>query len=135
MFGIGKLFGVNLLSNLFDRMGLGWLGSAISIGINAMSGNWLALIGDVSNLVSQFKGFSFLEKFNQFQPLGAFATGGFNSGFSLDFGKAASIAERLDSTGILSKALTAAKYVQEAENNTLIFQNRNNQALFGQLQA
>lgn len=128
--GLGKFFGGNLLNSLFDKMGMGWLGSAISLGLNAMSGNWLAMIGDVSNLVSQFKGLSFLEKFNQFQPLGGF---GFNNGFSLDFGKASSIFDRLDSTGLFSKALTAANLVREAENNAMIFQGRSSQARFGQL--
>ncbi len=45
MFGIGKLF-----SGVLDKFGLGWVGSAISIGVNLMSGNWFALIGDVTNL-------------------------------------------------------------------------------------
>lgn len=127
MFGLGKIF-----SGVLDKFGLGWLGSAISIGVNLMSGNWFALIGDVSNLVSQFKGFSFLEKFNRFAPLGGFGFNGggcFSNNLSLGLGRADSLLDSIKSTGGLNKALSMVQLVRETERNISIFNTRNSQAM------
>lgn len=67
MFGLGKLLGKAL-----DGIGLGWLGDVVSMGVNLMSGNWLGLIGDFSNLVQRFSDPSFTERVDREPPLGTF---------------------------------------------------------------
>lgn len=68
MLGLGKLLGKAL-----DSIGLGWLGDVVSMGINFMSGNWLGLIGDFSNLVNRFRDPSLTERVDREPPLGPFA--------------------------------------------------------------
>ena len=75
--GIGKMLGGgNLLGSLFDKIGMPWLGKIVNVALDIYTGNMMALVGDVANLASQFKGLGFLDKVAQFAPLGGFATGG-----------------------------------------------------------
>lgn len=84
MFGLGKLVS-GLAGGLLDKIGLGFLSPLVSMAVNFFSGNYLALIGDVTNLVSQFSDSSFLKNLSKLQPLGDFARGGcFGSMLSLD---------------------------------------------------
>lgn len=82
MFGLGKLVG-----GILDSIGLGKLAPFIAIGIDFFTGNYAALVGDVTDLVARFTDLSFLDKIAQFAPLGDFATGGcfgLDSALSLD---------------------------------------------------
>lgn len=75
MFGLGKLVS-GLTGGLLDKIGLGFLSPFVSMAVNFFSGNYLALIGDVTNLVAQFTDSSFLNNLAKLQPLGDFANGG-----------------------------------------------------------
>lgn len=72
MFGIGKL-----ASGLLSSIGLGKLGSIVSLGLNAMTGNWLGVAQDVMGLVSQFKGGQ--DNAGKQPPLGNFGSNPFTS--------------------------------------------------------
>jgi hypothetical protein len=131
MFGIGKLLG-----GVFNRLGLDWLGQAISIGFNLATGNWLALMGDVTSLVSNFKGLSFLEKFSRFAPLGGFGFNGgcFSSAFSsLGLGRADGLLNVLGRATGLDRAVSMLELVRETERNISIFNARQNVSAFNYL--
>lgn len=68
MFGIGKLFG-----GFLSKIGLGFLSPFVSLAVNFFSGNYLALIGDISNLVGKFSKSSFLKNMSLLNPLGNFS--------------------------------------------------------------
>jgi hypothetical protein len=68
MFGIGKLFG-----GFLNKIGLGFLSPFVSLAVNFFSGNYLALIGDISNLVGKFSKSSFLKNMSLLNPLGNFS--------------------------------------------------------------
>lgn len=70
MFGIGKLFG-GIAGGLLDKIGLGKLAPFVSMGLNALTGNWLGVAKDVFGLVSNFKG-NFQNNASKFPPLGGF---------------------------------------------------------------
>jgi hypothetical protein len=68
MFGfVGKLVG-----SVLSKVGLDFLAPIVSMGINFLSGNYLGMIGDIKNMVSQFSNFSFLDKVSKNPPLGQF---------------------------------------------------------------
>lgn len=71
MFGLGKLVS-SLTGGLLDKIGLGFLSPFVSMAVNFFSGNYLALIGDVTNLVGTFSNSSFLKNLSQLNPLGSF---------------------------------------------------------------
>jgi hypothetical protein len=81
--GIGGLVGGAL-----KAVGLGKIAPFVSMGINALTGNWAAVAMDVAGLMSKIKGLGFLNKVAQLAPLGGFGaanniggcfgTGGFN---------------------------------------------------------
>lgn len=68
MFGIGKLFG-----GFLSKIGLGFLSPFVSLAVNFFSGNYLALIGDITNLVGKFSKSSFLRNMSLLNPLGSFS--------------------------------------------------------------
>lgn len=74
MFGLGKLIS-GLTGGLLDRIGLGFLSPLISGAVNFFSGNYLALIGDLTSLVSRFSNSSFLQNLSLLNPLGSFSQG------------------------------------------------------------
>jgi hypothetical protein len=67
MFGLGKVF-----SGFFESIGMGWMGSVLSLATNFMTGNWAGVAQDVFRLVSEFSNDSWQNKVDRFQPLGAF---------------------------------------------------------------
>jgi hypothetical protein len=74
------LFGLdNLVGGLLDKVKLGWVMDVVKMYVDFQTGNWLALAGDVSHLVSKFSDFSFMDRVDRDQPLGGFDT---NSRFS-----------------------------------------------------
>lgn len=74
MFGLGKLVS-GLTGGLLDKIGLGFLSPLISGAVNFFSGNYLALIGDITSLVSRFGSSSFLQNLSLLNPLGSFSQG------------------------------------------------------------
>ena len=77
MFGLGKVF-----SGFFESIGLGWMGSVVSLATNFMTGNWVGVAQDIFRLVSEFSNDSWQDRVDRFQPLGSF---GRNSGCFGDF--------------------------------------------------
>ena len=67
MFGLGKIF-----SGFFDSIGLGWMGSVLSLATNVMMGNWAGVAEDVFRLVSEFSNDSWQSRVDRDQPLGRF---------------------------------------------------------------
>jgi hypothetical protein len=67
MFGLGKVF-----SGFFESIGMGWMGSVLSLATNFMMGNWVGVAEDIFRLVSEFSNNSWQNKVDRFQPLGAF---------------------------------------------------------------
>ncbi len=67
MFGLGKIF-----SGFFDSIGLGWMGSVLSLATNVMMGNWAGVAEDVFRLVSEFSNDSWQSRVDREQPLGRF---------------------------------------------------------------
>lgn len=75
MFGLGKIFD-SVFGKFFDSIGMGWLGQALALTADIMSGNWVGAAQDVFNLVAQFTDSSWMNKVASLQPLGAFDGGG-----------------------------------------------------------
>jgi hypothetical protein len=67
MFGLGKVF-----SGFFESIGMGWMGSVLSLATNFMMGNWVGVAEDIFRLVSEFSNNSWQNTVDRFQPLGAF---------------------------------------------------------------
>ena len=68
MFGLGKIF-----SGFFDSIGLGWMGSVLSLATNVMMGNWAGVAEDVFRLVSEFSNdSSWQSRVDREPPLGRF---------------------------------------------------------------
>ena len=67
MFGLGKVF-----SGFFESIGLGWMGSVVSLATNFMTGNWVGVAQDIFRLVSEFSNDSWQNRVDRYQPLGAF---------------------------------------------------------------
>jgi hypothetical protein len=67
MFGLGKVF-----SGFFESIGMGWMGSVLSLATNFMMGNWVGVAEDIFRLVSEFSNSSWQDKVDRFQPLGSF---------------------------------------------------------------
>lgn len=74
MFGLGKIFS-GIAGGFLDKIGLGFLKPFVSLAVNFFSGNYLALIGDITNLVGQFSNSSFLKNLSNLNPLGQFGSG------------------------------------------------------------
>lgn len=71
MFGLGSIVS-KLAGPLLDKIGLGFITPLISAAVNFASGNYAALIGDVTNLVGSFSNSSFLGKAASKPTLGLF---------------------------------------------------------------
>jgi hypothetical protein len=67
MFGLGKIF-----SGFFESIGMGWMGSVLSLATNFMTGNWAGVAEDIFRLVSEFSNDSWQNRVDRYQPLGAF---------------------------------------------------------------
>lgn len=74
MFGLGKIFS-GIAGGFLDKIGLGFLKPFVSLAVNFFSGNYLALIGDITNLVGRFSNSSFLKNLSRLNPLGGFGSG------------------------------------------------------------
>ena len=75
MFGLGKIFD-GVFGKFFDSIGMGWLGQAIALTADIMSGNWVGAAQDVFNLVAEFTDSAWMDRVASLQPLGAFDGGG-----------------------------------------------------------
>jgi hypothetical protein len=75
MFGLGKIFD-GVFGKFFDSIGLGWMGQALALTADIMSGNWVGAAQDVFNLVAEFTDSSWMDTVASLQPLGAFDGGG-----------------------------------------------------------
>ncbi len=75
MFGLGKIFD-SVFGKFFDSIGMGWLGQAIALTADIMSGNWVGAAQDVLNLVAEFTDNAWMDRVASLQPLGAFDGGG-----------------------------------------------------------
>lgn len=75
MFGLGKLIS-GLTGGLLDKIGLGFLTPFVSLAVNFFSGNYVAMIGDLTNLIGQFTDSEFLKNLSKFPPLGMLGQGG-----------------------------------------------------------
>lgn len=75
MFGLGKIFD-SVFGKFFDSIGMGWLGQAIALTADIMSGNWVGAAQDVFNLVAEFTDSAWMDRVASLQPLGAFDGGG-----------------------------------------------------------
>ena len=67
MFGLGKIF-----SGFFESIGMGWMGSVLSLATNFMMGNWAGVAEDVFRLVSEFSNDSWQDQVDREPPLGRF---------------------------------------------------------------
>lgn len=74
MFGLGKIFS-SIAGGFLDKIGLGFLKPFVSLAVNFFSGDYLSLIGDITNLVGQFSNSSFLKNLSNLNPLGQFGGG------------------------------------------------------------
>lgn len=74
MFGIGSIVG-KLAGGVLEKVGLGKIAPFVSMGLNAMTGNWLGVAKDVFGMVSNFKGNNFQNNASQLPPLGGFDNG------------------------------------------------------------
>lgn len=75
MLGLGKIFD-GVFGKFFDSIGMGWLGQAIALTADIMSGNWVGAAQDVLNLVAEFTDSAWMDRVASLQPLGAFDGGG-----------------------------------------------------------
>lgn len=73
MFGVGKLIG-----GVLDKVGLGKIAPFVSLGVNALTGNWAGAAMDVAGLANRLTGgkLGFLNKVAQFAPLASAFLGG-----------------------------------------------------------
>jgi hypothetical protein len=55
---------------------MGWLGQALALTADIMSGNWVGAAQDVFNLVAEFTDSSWMDTVASLQPLGGFDAGG-----------------------------------------------------------
>jgi hypothetical protein len=89
MFGLGSIIS-KLAGPILDKMGLGFITPLVSAAVNFATGNYAALIGDVTNLVSSFSSSSFLGKAATKPTLGLFQnnqSGCYGSSSKLSLGK------------------------------------------------
>ncbi|MET0646039.1 MAG: hypothetical protein ABW208_05410 [Pyrinomonadaceae bacterium] len=111
MFGLGKVF-----SGFFDSIGMGWMGSVLSLATNFMMGNWAGVAQDIFQLVSEFSNDSWTNRVDRYQPLGAF---GRNSSFGDGTLSESRVSDLLDRAGNNELASTRAINLvfDEAHNN------------------
>ena len=131
MLGLGKLVS-GLTGGLLDKIGLGFLTPFVSMAVNFFSGNYLALIGDVTNLVGQFTDSSFLKNLSQFQPLGAFAQSGGCFGSLPSFSNLDSLRDTAQMLG-LDKADRMFDLVEDFSSTFNVIQQNREVAHYGRL--
>ena len=117
MFGLGKIFD-SVFGKFFDSIGLGWMGQALSLTANIMSGNWVGAAQDVCDLVAEFTDSSWMDRVATLQPLGGFdAQGCFGDILSED-----TLGQWINVTGgdggSLGKFLATVNTVRETMQNT-----------------
>ena len=114
MFGLGKIFD-GVFGKFFDSIGMGWLGQALALTADIMSGNWVGAAQDIFNLVAEFSDSSWMNRVASLQPLGAFDGGGcFSDTISENtLGRLFNAASGSDTRGIVS----AINIVQETMQN------------------
>jgi hypothetical protein len=125
MFGLGKIFD-SVFGKFFDSIGMGWLGQAIALTADIMSGNWVGAAQDIFNLVAEFSDSSWMNRVASLQPLGAFdGGGGFGDILSENtFGRLLDVATG-DNGGGRSSVFSAINIMQETlHNGALISANR-----------
>lgn len=122
MFGLGKIFD-SVFGKFFDSIGMGWLGQAIALTADIMSGNWVGAAQDIFNLVAEFSDSSWMNRVASLQPLGAFdGAGCFGEVLSGNtLGRLFDAASGSDTRGLFS----AINIVQETvQNGALVAANR-----------
>ena len=122
MFGLGKVF-----SGFFESIGMGWMGSVISLATNFMMGNWVGVAEDIFRLVSEFSNDSWRETVDRNQPLGSFDRSScFGDGCSLSQFRITDLMDRADrddvelswrARGTLNEAGTTVQLRAEVDNN------------------
>lgn len=108
MFGIGNIVS-KALGGVLDKVGLGKITPFLSVGINALTGNWPGVAADVAGLANRLTGgkLGFLNKIAQFAPLAkAFMGGGANLGELFKGGK---IGNLLNNFKTLTNSLKGAQ--------------------------
>jgi hypothetical protein len=122
MFGLGKIFD-SVFGKFFDSIGMGWLGQALALTADIMSGNWVGAAQDIFNLVAEFSDSSWMNRVASLQPLGAFDGGGcFGEALSENtLGRLFGAAAGSDTSGLFS----AINIVQETmQNGAVVAANR-----------
>lgn len=117
MFGLGKIFD-SVFGKFFDSIGMGWLGQAIALTADIMSGNWVGAAQDIFNLVAEFSDSSWMNRVASLQPLGAFdGSGGFGDILSENtFGKLLDLTTG-DNGGGRGSVFSAINIMQETLHN------------------
>lgn len=130
MFGLGKIAS-GLTGGLLDKIGLGFLSPFVSLAVNFFSGNYLALIGDVTNLVGSFSDSSFLQNLSRLNPLGAFeqGAGAFSGIFSP--GNQFDLLKTTAQTLGLDKASQMLNLVEEFRSSADLIQQSRENAHYG----
>lgn len=125
MFGLGKIFS-GIAGGLLDKIGLGFLKPFVSLAVNFFSGDYLSLIGDITNLVGQFTNSSFLKNLSNLNPLGQFGSGSNCFGNLLNGGRFDVLKSTAQLLG-LNKADKMLNVVNDFRSSlNLINQNREN---------
>lgn len=125
MFGLGKIFD-SVFGKFFDSIGLGWMGQALALTADIMSGNWVGAAQDIFNLVAQFSDSSWMNRVASLQPLGAFdGGGGFGDILSENtLGKLLDLTSGDERSG-LGQFFSAVNIVQETlHNGAMVSANR-----------
>ena len=125
MFGLGKIFD-SVFGKFFDSIGMGWLGQAIALTADIMSGNWVGAAQDIFNLVAEFSDSSWMNRVASLQPLGAFDGGGcFGDALSENtFGRFFDLAAGDERRG-LGQFFSAVNIVRETlQNGAVVSANR-----------
>lgn len=125
MFGLGKVFD-GLFGKFFDSIGMGWMGQALALTADIMSGNWVGAAQDIFNLVAEFTDSSWMDSVASLQPLGAFdGSGCFGEILSENtLGRFFDLATGDEGRG-LGQFFSAVNIVQETlQNSAVVSANR-----------
>lgn len=131
MFGLGKVFS-GLTGGLLDKIGLGFLKPFVSLAVNFFSGNYLGLIGDISNLVGRFSNSSFLKNLSQLNPLGQFGGGSNCFGNLISGGKFNLMRSAAQLLG-LNKAERMLNLVNDFQSSFNVIQQKRENAFYQQI--
>lgn len=131
MFGLGKIFS-GIAGGFLDKIGLGFLKPFVSLAVNFFSGNYLALIGDISNLVGKFTNSSFLRNLNRLNPLGQFGNGSNCFGNLINGGKFNVLKTTAQLLG-LNKAEKMLNLVDDFQSSFSLMQQKRENAYYQHL--